>query len=653
MFHVLLVHPDGSVRDALARALRAADFRVTAVDPADDAVGAVVDVMVAGGPAVDERLIDICRRRRARPEESGVPLLAFAAGAARPEERRRVMTAGADVFLEAPAGQDIVVQLHALIRVSRLAEAAQIRRQLEAVFDAMSDGVAVFDAAGKLVLMNDAQARINGFASREDMLRGLDIYTRVYELRTLEGAVLPVEQWPVTRVMRGESLHRLELRGLRRDTGQSWYFEYSGQPVRGPGGRQVLSIIITRDMTREKIIEERLIEAKEIAERHRVEQEAIFSSMTEGLVVFDRQGNLLDMNPAALAIHRFKSVEAVRMHLGQFPSLNVLCDFNGDPLPLEQWPISRALCGETFSNYEVQVIPTDGSEPWIGSYGGAPVVGADGEMILAIVTLRDITAQKRAEAQLLLKEAALAQANLELERKVEERTAELREIVGELEHFSYTLTHDLRAPLRAMHAFGDLLNERYASNMDTTGRDYLRRIVHSAGRMDLLITDALDYSKIMRSEYPLQPLEPGPLLREIVESYPELQPPQAEIVVMEPLPAVQANRAGLTQCFANLLTNAVKFVPAGVVPRVVVRAEDRDGRVRLWFEDNGIGIPAEQRERIFGMFERLSTRYPGTGVGLALVRKVVTRMHGSVGVESNSSGGSRFWLEFAKPAPTD
>jgi PAS domain S-box-containing protein len=595
-----------------------------------------------------------CRQWRAAHANADVPVLAFAATPGDPAERIDVLEAGADVFLRGPIeARELVAQVSALLRLSRgwvrAGEAERIRGQLEAVFNAMGDGVTVFDAAGRVILLNEAQARINGFASTADMMQGLDFYAGVYELTTPDGRLLSVGEWPVSRVMRGESLSRLELRALRRDTGQSWHLEYSGQPVRGADGRQLLSVIVNRDITREKVIEERMVEAKEIAERHRVEQEAIFNSMTEGLVVFDRHGNLLDMNPAALAIHRFKSVTAVRMHLDELPALNTLCTLDGRPLPLEAWPISRALRGEIFHDYEVLVRPANGGEPWVGNYGGAPVIGPDGTMMLAIVTLRDVTAQKRAAEELRQQEAALARANAELEQKVAARTAQLRETIADLEHFSYTLTHDLRAPLRAMHAFGDLLQQRYAAALDPVGRDYLRRVVQSAGRMDALITDALDYSKVMRSEYALQAVDPAPLLRGIVDSYPELQPPQAQIDLPEQLPPVRANRAGLTQCFANLLTNAVKFVAPGVAPRVRITAEERGDRVRLWFQDNGIGVPPEQRERIFGMFERLSPAYPGTGVGLALVRKVAERMDGRVGVEAGAPDGSRFWLEFAKP----
>lgn len=275
----------------------------------------------------------------------------------------------------------------------------------------------------------------------------------------------------------------------------------------------------------------------------------------------------------------------------------------------------------------------DGAYVWF--MGRAlPIRDPEGRISRWFGTCTDIDDQRRAGEQ--------------LEALVHQRTAQLRESVAHLEHFSYTLTHDMRAPLRAMQGYAHMLMEEHAANIDAQGLDYLRRIMSAAGRMDHLIIDALNYSKVVKTELPLTPVETGPLLRGLVESYPEFQPPGARIELIEPLPVVLGNVSGLTQCFSNLLTNAVKFVRPGEQPRVRVWSEDRGDRVCLWVEDNGIGIAPLYRERIFLMFERLDPAYEGTGVGLALVRKVTERMRGHVGVESAPEGGSRFWLELAK-----
>jgi PAS domain S-box-containing protein len=290
--------------------------------------------------------------------------------------------------------------------------------------------------------------------------------------------------------------------------------------------------------------------------------------------------------------------------------------------------------------YEVEhrVQMHDGTYRWHLSRA-MPFRDADGNVVKWFGTATEIHDQKRAQEL--------------LEQTVAERTAELRDTVDELEHFSYTITHDMRAPLRAMQLFGQILKEEYGARLDDTGRDYLRRITEAAARMDTLVLDALDYSKAVRTQLPLEPIDAGAIAKSIVESYPQFQPPHAEIRIVGDFPLVRANAAGLIQCLSNLLGNAVKFVENGTLPQVKVWAEERGSEIRFWVEDNGIGISREQQERVFVMFQRLSKKYQGTGVGLALVRKVAERMHGKVGFESEPGQGSRFWLDFARAGRVD
>jgi PAS domain S-box-containing protein len=256
------------------------------------------------------------------------------------------------------------------------------------------------------------------------------------------------------------------------------------------------------------------------------------------------------------------------------------------------------------------------------------------------VLFNDISERKKAEE-------VLARDKAELERLVAERTARLQELVGELEHFSYTITHDLKAPLRAMHGFAEVAAEMCAQS---EARPFLEKISTAAERMDALIRDALNYSQTVRQELPLEDVDTWALLRGMLDSYPQFQPWKASIRLEGPLPAVLGNAAGLTQCFSNLLGNAVKFVRPGQLPEIRIRAEQRDGWSRIWIEDNGIGIPAQMQPRVFDMFARASKDYEGTGIGLALVRKAVQRMGGRVGLESEPGKWSRFWIELKSGA---
>jgi signal transduction histidine kinase len=263
---------------------------------------------------------------------------------------------------------------------------------------------------------------------------------------------------------------------------------------------------------------------------------------------------------------------------------------------------------------------------------------------------QEIAERKQAEEALRQAQAQLADRASQLERLVAERTARLQETVGELEAFSYGMAHDMRAPLRAMAAFARLIQTEHGLQLDETGKEYLGRIVSAAQRLDRLVTDVLSYSAASRQKLDLQPVDLEKLLEEAIRNQPEFQPPHAEIQIQRPLHKVIAHEPSLMQCVNNLLSNAVKFVLPGVVPRVAVRSELVGQDVRLWVEDNGIGISPADQERIFALFGRLNpvAEFEGTGIGLTILRKTVERMGGKVGLESELGQGSRFWIQLKK-----
>ncbi len=235
-----------------------------------------------------------------------------------------------------------------------------------------------------------------------------------------------------------------------------------------------------------------------------------------------------------------------------------------------------------------------------------------------------------------------------LEEKVRDRTEQLRERNEELETFGHSISHDLRAPLRAMHGFSQALIEDCGDQLDETGRDYAERVVAGAKRMDALIQDLLSYSRVSRADMGLTSVSLHEVAEEALEQVEaDVTSSGANVQIAADLPMVMAHRVALVQAVANLIANGVKFIPAGRAPVIRVHAERENGHVRLWVEDNGIGIDPAHHERVFGVFERLhkSENYPGTGIGLAIVRKSVERMGGHVGVISAVGSGSRFWIE--------
>jgi PAS domain S-box-containing protein len=326
------------------------------------------------------------------------------------------------------------------------------------------------------------------------------------------------------------------------------------------------------------------------------------------------------------------------------------------------------------------MIATASGESRIWDFYSAPLGQLSDGRSLVISTAIDVTARKQAEAEIRM-------LNATLERRVELRTTQLQAANEELESFTYTVAHDLRAPLRGMQGLAEALLEDYRDLLDELGQEYAQQIVNSGQQLEALIQDLLAYSRLSRADLSLQVLELESAVADAIAMVQaDTKSSGAQITVRSPFFAIIAHRVTLVQVIANLLTNAIKFVE-GAPPQLQIWAEEiklpQEGQtnsptagelqrarvgqwehsqllitngelpvpvIRLWVEDNGIGIAAEHQKRIFRVFERLHgiESYPGTGIGLAIVKKGVDRMGGQVGVESQLGQGSRFWIQLRK-----
>lgn len=227
-----------------------------------------------------------------------------------------------------------------------------------------------------------------------------------------------------------------------------------------------------------------------------------------------------------------------------------------------------------------------------------------------------------------------------------QRNTELQEIVAELEAFSYSVSHDLKSPLRTVRGFADAVIQDYGEALQGPGVRYMQRIRHATERLEKMIEEILTVSRLSRDALPLSPVNLNHVLASILEDSPSFRLPEAEIVVVPPLPVVRGHEPSLHQVLINLIANAVKFVPPERRPYVVVRADVDGEHARVWVEDNGIGVKPEEQERIFRAFQRAETSLPfaGNGVGLAMVKRTIERLGGTVGLRSLVGEGSQFWI---------
>jgi signal transduction histidine kinase len=293
-------------------------------------------------------------------------------------------------------------------------------------------------------------------------------------------------------------------------------------------------------------------------------------------------------------------------------------------------------------------------ESWFDVY--AFRVG-DPENQKVAILFNNITERKRAEATLQRSEESLRESREEirrhagnLEKVVTERTAELTATNKQLEAFVYSIAHDLRAPLRAMQGYATMLVAAAETELDETGRSYAGSINKSAQYMDALLLDLLAFSRISQRHIELMPVNLATVVDSVlVRQEQDIQTKNAQINSCGPWPVVLAHEPTLTQVLFNLISNALKFMKPGIPPVLCLRTEEHSRVIRIWVEDNGIGISLDHQEEIFRLFTRLNSEaFPGTGIGLAIVEKGVERMGGRAGVESTPEHGSRFWFELKK-----
>lgn len=327
-----------------------------------------------------------------------------------------------------------------------------------------------------------------------------------------------------------------------------------------------------------------------------------------------------------------------------------------------------------------------------GSYHRTSIAADEIEFLFTVAQFLALSLD-RALREITLREAreALSQHAEILESKIVERTAKLHETIVQLESFSYTVAHDLRAPIRSLKGFSEILLNDYGPSLPMPAQDLINRLLRASQRLDALTRDLLQFSRIVRQDVKLAPVDVTELVHEIVMVTPALQ--EGVLQVKGPLGTVIAQRTLLQQCLSNLFDNALKFARPETAALIVLRGEGRSQvsaastpvtaaafspsiahltlpatrggegmssapwpmesgrppRMRIWVEDNGIGIPAHAHEKIFGIFERVSglDHVEGTGIGLAIVARAMQQMGGNCGVESAPEIGSRFWLELA------
>ncbi len=418
---------------------------------------------------------------------------------------------------------------------------------------------------------------------------------------------------------------------LRGADGQFRIFLTRAEPLRNSEGHIVKWLGTNTDVHDQRLAEQARRETEN-------QLQVVMENMTEGLVVSDFSRKLLHWNRAALKMHDVTSADEALRDLDSFASMYELSTLDGAVLPAKLWPLIRVLQGEQLQDLELRLRRVDRDWVRVLSYSGAISHYGDGKG-LAFLTIKDITERKQAEE-------ALRDAKINLEYKVNERTAQLVAKSKELENFCYSVSHDLRAPLRGIDGYSRLLLESYHERLDEEGRTFLKNVRAATKHMTDLIEDLLAYSKLERRTPSSTSVRLSTFISNLLGQFQDLVGNVLLTVKVDDF-HVNADPDALAIALRNLIDNALKFSRHASQPAIEISAQAGDGNCIISVRDNGIGFDMRFYDKIFEIFQRLHRieEYPGTGIGLAMVHKAMERMGGRVWAESQLGNGAVFFLQ--------
>lgn len=375
---------------------------------------------------------------------------------------------------------------------------------------------------------------------------------------------------------------------------------------------------------------------RDITERKEAEREsrALLASIVQfshdAIFARDLTGTILSWNKGAERQYGYSATEAV----GRPVSILMPPDRADDFAEI----MARIKRGENIEDFETERIRKDGRRVAV-SLTISPLHDPEGRVTAASSIARDITERKRAEAE-------IKKLNEDLERRVLERTAELAAANQDLESFTYSVSHDLRAPLRHMDGFSRILIDEYAEKLDPEVRGYLERIRAGARQMGRLVDDLLKLARVGRHDLAREATDLGAIASEVVENLKNDVDGRVVEWKMGELPRVECDASLVKQVFQNLLSNALKYT--GPRERAVIEVDrvTRDGEHVLFVRDNGVGFNMKYADKLFGVFQRLhrADEFEGTGVGLATVKRIVDKHGGRVWAEAEMGKGATFFF---------
>lgn len=360
---------------------------------------------------------------------------------------------------------------------------------------------------------------------------------------------------------------------------------------------------------------------------------AILETVTDGIIFTDLSGKILDLNEAMVRLYH---VEDKKQVLGE-PASRFLV---AEDRPRVNLFYQQMLSGSPGSSLHCMGEPLGGGKIFM-EVNAALFLDSQGQPAGYVSSIRDITQRKQTEEE-------LTRYREHLEEVVAERTTALKEAYNELESFSYSISHDLRSPLRRIEGFSSILATDFADQLPEEGMAYLQRIIEGAQRMSDLINDLLDFSRLIRQPVARSLIQPAEIAQSVADELMsgEYDGQNTELMI-QAMPACQADPALLRQVYFNLLDNAFKYSRKQEKTWIEVGIQEGEkGHAVYYVRDHGVGFDMQYANRLFGVFQRLhlNSEYPGTGIGLATVQRIIRRHNGDIWADSAVNQGTTFYF---------
>ena len=507
------------------------------------------------------------------------------------------------------------------------------RATLEAALESMADGVYISDEMGNPVRLNEAFATLNRFASIDECLKTYQEYPTLFDVYFEDWEPAPLDLWAVPRALRGEVASNVLYGVSRKDTGERWIASYSFGPVRGEHGEIIGSVVIGRDVTAQ-------VEARSALAESELRHRRLFESMPQGVVYQAADGRITAANPAAQHLLGL-TLDQLQGRTSADPRWRAVRE-DGSDFPREQHPSSVALAtGRAVHDVVMGVFnPADDAYRWIVVDAVPLFHPGEDRPYEAYTTLNDVTEKRKADA-------AVRRLNAELESRVKSRTSQLEGANEELEAFSYSVSHDLRAPLRAIDGFSAIVAAEAHDRLTPEEVADLERVRAAAQRMGALIDDLLSLSRASRKPLAVAPVDITAMAGEIVGDLRESSGGREVEVVVQPGLAATADASLLRIVLVNLVGNAWKFTSTQPAAHIEVGREQVGGEDAFFVRDDGIGFDQDQASRLFTAFQQLHRpgEFEGSGIGLATVRRIIARHGGRVWAEGEPGTGATFWFQ--------